>query len=355
MRPPAGARRALAVGLLAVALLMGCGDGGEEEIPRPGDPGTRFGYNDDLAPGAAAFDLLPGSGSDLMRRRLSWTEIESTEGVRDWSAYDALYEQFLDAGVRPLWVLVDAPCWTQAPDPSGIPCAPGPAAAPSVESAAKLGDLLATAAERYPESAGIEVGNEVNDDRFWRGGDPGSYAVLLDAAATAVEAADPEMPVVASGLIPFEEAGPGRTPWRDYLGAIVGSGVDERIDAFAFHPYVTPLRGEERIEAVERTLDEVDAFLAEAGAAELPVWVTEVGVSTYGRGGGAEAEQTEELVEIYDLLESRGTPVAVIHRLVDGSVPGFPLEAGYGVAEQDAAALKPAYCALAERRGEPCP
>lgn len=350
--------------LLALSLVAsgaaGCGEKDEPSVtsgpvstlPRAGDPGTRFGYSESIQAGSGEAEALARSGSDLVRRRLSWTEIEPTQGAFDWTTYDAIYAEALAAGVRPLWLLVDAPCWASPPVPACTPIQP--ARAPSVEHAADLGAFLAEAARRYPGSLGIEVGNEVNDERFWVGGlDPNDYSALLGAAADAIHAADPEMPVVASGLAPFEQARAGRLPWRDYVRAMLNYGLAERIDAFAFHPYA-PGIALQRAPAVARQQVEFERYLDSKGAGDVPVWVTEIGVTTVGPQARTPAQQALELVGIHDRLTAAGVPVIAIHKLEDVVIAGDPLEAGFGVIAADGLTLKPAFCALAAARGEPC-
>jgi hypothetical protein len=290
-------------------------------------------------------------GADTERRRLSWTEIEPSPGAFNWAHYDAIYRELIDGGMRPLWVFVDAPCWAR-----GIPgCSPAePAGAPGINHAADVGSFLAAVARRYPDSLGIEVGNEVNDERFWRAGlNPNDYAAILRTAAAAIHEADPDMPVVAAGLAPFDHPSPGRLPWRDYLRAMVNAGDADQVDAFAFHPY--PGSGYGGVPAI--VLSELDAFEAELdrlGAGDVPVWVTEVGVSTVGPNAATPDEQATDLTGILTALQDRGTPVVIIHRLRDGVVPGFPLEPGFGVIAADGRTPKPAYCALGAVRGRPC-
>lgn len=324
-----------------------------ESLPRVGDPGIRFGYNDELDAGSPKFSLLPGSGSDMIRLRLSWNWIEREPGQLDWSRFDGLYSQLLETGIRPLWILVEAPCW--AGDPA-IPCDPARSAgAPSPEHADELGRFAAAVARRYPGSLGLEIGNEVNDERFWPNGqDPAAYAELLRASAIAVHAAAPEMPVIASGLAPFERASPGRAPWRDFVRAIVDGGAAAEIDAFAFHPYARLEAGEDPGAAVGALFDEFNEYLASLGVEESPVWVTEVGLSTVSDPPLTPDQQAAGLVSILGQLGVRGSPVLVVHRLVDDVVPGFPLEVGFGVVELDNSTPKPAYCALATLRGVPC-
>ena len=349
-----------AAALIATALaLLAAGCGGDDEpaapgsdLPRAGDEGMRFGYSEAFLAGTGEIALLGRSGSDLARRRLSWTEIEPTQGAFDWSRYDALYAELLDQGIRTLWLLVDAPCWARPPDPACIPNAP--ARAPSVDHADDLGAFLAEAARRYPEALGIEVGNEVNDERFWVGGlNPNDYAYILGVAADAIHAADPDMPVVASGFAPFEKAGPNRLAWQDYVRAILHSGAAEKIDAFAFHPY-PPGNALQKADAVVAEQAAFEAHLEEKGLGDVPVWVTEIGVTTVGPEARTPEQQAVELTGILTGLEELGTPVLAVHRLQDEVVPGDELEAGFGVVAADGVTPKPAFCALAALRDEPC-
>ena len=321
-------------------------------LPRYGDPGTRFGYNEEFVDVSPKALLLPGSGADLVRLRISWNLIEGEPGHYDWSGFDPVYFQLLSAGVRPLWILIEAPCWAVDPGRACDPKLSG--GAPSPDHAADLGRFLAAVAERYPESFGIEVGNEVNDPVFWPGGqDPTGYAELLRASAVAVHAVDPQMPVVSAGLFPFARPGSGKLPWREFVRAMVTGGAASEIDAFTFHPYARLERGEDPGAAVGARIDEFSAYAARLGAGSVPVWVTEVGLSTVSPAVPDDDAQAAGLVSIAGALTQRGIPVIVIHRLFDAFNPYFPLEAGFGVVAADGT-RKPAYCALAALRGVPC-
>lgn len=352
-----GARALLPLAAL-VLLLGGCGDeppAPGSELPRAGDAGMRFGFNEDFAAGTGEIARMSAVGADVARRRLSWVEIERTPDAPDWSAYDAIYEELLAEGMRPIWLLVDAPCWARAPDVSCVD--PGPSRAPSVDHAPDLAEFLAEVAERYPESAAIEVGNEVNDERFWANGvNPNDYAALLGASADAIHEANPSMPVLAAGLAPFEKPGPGRLPWKYFVRAIANAGVDERIDGFAFHPYPPP-NSRDVPEAVVEELVAFEDYVAAKTGEPQAVWVTEVGVTTVGSRARTPEQQALELTGILERLRDHGTPVTIVHRLQDGeigAVPGFPLEPGFGVLLVDGVTPKPAYCAIAAFRGVPC-
>ncbi len=323
-------------------------------IPRAGEGSEpRFGYNGDLIPGGAAFATVAGSGADTMRSLLSWQAIEPSPGRRDWSVPDALYRQLVARGTRPLWVVVGAPCWASA---LGEACEPNlPGKAVGVDHAGELADFLSEAAERYPESLGFEIGNEQNLAVYWRGGlHPDDYATLLGASADAIHAVDPELPVIAGGLAPVTRPRPGAVPWRSYLRAIYSSGVDERIDGVGFHPYAALEPGQEYPPAVAGLVEQVRRMLRELGDPGMPIWITEVGLSTEGPAAVSPAEQARGLVEIYRRLQRLGVAAIVIHRLVDQIFPQYASDAGYGVIEADSVTPKPAYCALARVRAEPC-
>ena len=204
---------ALALALAAACgFAGGCGRGrradGEVSIPRAGDPGIRFGYNEDIQPGGADIALLPASGADLVRRRLSWNEIEPEAGAADWTKYDAVYEELLAAGARPLWVLTDAPCFAAAPtadcDPLDIARAVG------TEHAGKLSGFLAAAASRYPESFGFEIGNEVNTGGSGRGAANRRLRGPAGSAAEAIQRSIPRCRSSRAAPFPSPNADPGR-------------------------------------------------------------------------------------------------------------------------------------------------
>lgn len=314
----------------------------------------RFGYNDGFDAGGSKIGLLPDSGADTVRLRMNWRLVQPQQGGYDWGHFDALYTQLLDIGVRPLWYVMEAPCWA---GDAAIPCDPSfnSAGAPGPEHAADLGSFVAAVAQRYPESLGVEVGNEQNDPTFWPNGqDPAAYTNLLAQAAAALEEIGSEVPLVAGGLSSVAGAQSGEVDWRTYLGGMLESGAAEYADALAFHPYVRVEPGDDPGVPVGALVDEVRAFMADHGAGEEPLWITETGLSTASKPPLSPRQQADGLVSILTQLQQRGTPVTIVHRLVDEVRADFPLEAGFGVIKADSGTRKPAYCAIAAFRGVPC-
>ena len=239
---------------------------GADELPRAGDRGARFGYNEDLSAGAPKLFLLPGSGADMVRTRLSWNWIEREPGRLDWSMFDTLYEQLLALGVRPLWILVEAPCWAADPRPALRSGAVGGSAEPRARRRSRAlsggrrralprvagnrgrqrgqrpGLLAGRAGPRRLRraAAGERRGGSTRSIRGWRSSPPGSSR--------------------SSG------AQEGRLPWRDFIRAIVESGAAKEIDAFAFHPYAQLAPAEDPGPATGALVDELSAYATSLGA-----------------------------------------------------------------------------------------
>lgn len=353
--PRRGGRRgrALVASLaLSAALAVGCGGSEPDaEIPSPGSgEAPLVGYNDTLIPSAESRDLLAASGAAVVRRPLNWTAVEAEPGEADWAATDLVYEQLAEAGVRPIWTVTSAPCWAAA-DPA---CKPNlPSYAPAPEHFADFAAFSAEVAERYPDSAGIEVWNEPNLERFYiGGGDARSYSDLFNQTAAAIADAGSDVPLIAAGLSPVlpEQADGDRYAWEPYLETMIDSGVAESADGIGLHPYSAFEPGTEFIANATGQLQAAERIVGSE-----PIYVTEVGLTTAGPNAVTPAEQAEGLRQAFETFAAEGVPLIVIHRFFDESESEFPAEAGYGVVAANRTTPKPAYCTVAELAGEPCP
>ena len=324
------------------------------------NPPPVFGYNDDwIALGqfvpAELLDLLEQSGSQVARTGLTWWRVESSRGTRDWQMFDALYERLLARGIKPLWTILDAPCWAQ-PHPAA--CAAGeselrPAAAHYDE----LAEFAVAAAKRYPESAGIEVWNEPNSPDFWGGTpEPDRYAQLLKQVAGALHAEAPGMPVISAGLAPLGDTGDNPQGYSNFLARLYELGAAQSADAIGIHPYPGVGPAEDYIGEVRIYLGKVQQVMARFADSARPLWATEFGVSTGGERAFSPAAQGRALVDLYELFRRvAGIELALAHRFVEDGAIGLAVDP-FGVLERDLEP-KPAYCELARVRGfspEPC-
>ena len=324
------------------------------------NPHPTFGYNDDwIALGKYAppelLGLLEQSGSQVARTGLIWWRAEGERGNYDWLVSDMLYERLLAHGIRPLWTILDAPCWAQ-PDPAA--CAAGQSRLrPSPQYYDEMADFAVAAAKRYPESVGIEVWNEPNSPDFWGGPpEPDRYAQMLERVAGALHAQAPGMPVVSAGLAPLGDTGTSPHGYSNFLARLYELGAAQRADAIGVHPYPGVGPAEDYLGEVRIYLGKVQEVMARFADPGRPLWVTEFGVSTGGQRAFAPAGQGQALVELYELFRRvAGIELAIAHRFVEDGAIGLGVDP-FGVLARDLSP-KPAYCELARVRGfapEPC-
>ena len=172
-------------------------------------------------------DLIAQTGFVWMRQVFAWDEIEGERDEYDWVAYDRIVEEAAARDLRLAAVLWQSPAWA-APDPTAPP--------------ADLADFAAFAgrlAERYGGQIDVyQIWDEPNLASGW-GGEPASaveYAALLEAAYTAIHAADPDATVLTAGLAPTVETGPDNLSDFLYLRALYDNGAAPFFDGVAGKP-----------------------------------------------------------------------------------------------------------------------
>lgn len=313
-----------------------------------------FGYNENWLVHEAFVERAAASGADSARFNVSWLRVEPQPGVFRWDAYDALYERMIAMGVRPVMVLLDAPCWAHAEDPGECAGRALPATPPHPRALEAFSRFAGLVAARYPLARGIEVWNEPNFGDYWRTGlggapgapDPARYARLLAAAHEGIERANPKMPVIAAGLLADGVGGGRGMPYARFLEQMLRAGSS--FDAVAIHPYTFfAARPASKVRAVLATVRRLLEKLGEPGT---PIWVTEVGISTSGPRPATPAGQARALAAIHGTIaRASDIPVAIFHRLLDDPSDPDSREAGWGVLSSTGEP-KPAYCALARVR-----
>ncbi len=177
---------------------------------------------------AENLDLIASTGFIWVRQTFAWSEIEPQPGRFNWAAYDVVVEAADARGLELVAVLESSPSWAAA------------------ETTAPPDDLnaftdFATAlAARYGNQIDVyQVWDEPNLSSGW-GGQPPSpvgYAALLEAAYSAVHAADPDALVLTAGLAPTIETGPDNLNDVLYLRALYENGAAPFFDGAAGKPY----------------------------------------------------------------------------------------------------------------------
>jgi len=162
----------------------------------------------------------------------------------------------------------------------------------------------------------VKFWNEPNNKSHWDPEvDPGwvRYAQMLTLATAAVQAEAPGLTRVLGGISPIDPA---------FISNLAGQGVLDTVDAVAVHGF--PLDWNHwQIGEWPQRIAEIEAVT------HLPVWVTEVGVSTFGAEEVQEfgLRRTAELLtgrvprvhwySLYDL--PKAWPATTRHREAEGS------------------------------------
>ncbi len=326
------------------------------------NPHPLWGLNDDWANhlfmggnahAKQVLGLLDGTHSNVIRMNLLWSVVEKNRGSYDWSAFDRLNQIFTEHGLKPLWVVLAAPCWAQ-PSPSG--CAAGnDKLRPAPAFYDELARFAAAGAVRYPNAIGFEIWNEPNYPRFWGGviPDPAEYSEMLKKAASAIDAAAPAMPVISGGLSPHADTDKHAIGFSNFLRAMYASGAAQQVDAIGIHPYASVGPAEDYVADVRVYLGKIRAVMQAAGDAAKPMWATEWGISTTGPHAYTPEQQAAALGELYEMMRRVDSiPLMILNGLLDNPALS-EREAGWGIVNPDKS-RKPAFCAINAFRGYGC-
>jgi hypothetical protein len=255
-------------------------------------------------------------GAQLMRTGgVTWNIVEPQRGKYDWRFPDAVYGALARRGVQMLPVLLVTPGW-QAPRPGDIPDDPSAYAryvAQVVKRYGPGGDFW----RAHPELDGalatqwVNIWNEPYLPMYASNGiDAGRYARLVKAAVAAGREANPRVRYLLEADLSWQV---GRTwkftgNWIDAMYAAVPD-LNRSFDAVSVHPYSgrdSPMRCSPDVEA--RRLQfcrvrDIHRRFAAHGAADKPLWITEMGWATCPGAGKCVSrdKQAEYLATMFQL------------------------------------------------------
>ncbi len=303
-----------------------------------------------LATPEQAAALVARAGADIDRVQFDWRAAEPRPGDLRLDAYDAIYKALRARGIRPLFVFAYAPAWA-----AEAPCARSPGgchAPPAADHVADAARTAARLARRYPEMAGIEIWNEPNTSYFWAPAPSVSaYATLLKACYRAVKAVDKDMTVVGGAVVNTPAKGSLRL--GEFVRGILRHDAARAMDVLSIHAYPDP--GDVGGASAMRAVFEARQVLEDADAVELPIWITETGMTTTGPGAVSEPEQSAALSNLLHRMRAvEPVEMVAFHTLIDPLRGPESRESGFGVVASDLRP-KPAYhvlaAAIADRDG----
>jgi hypothetical protein len=330
-------------------LLLAAIFGGQPRLHTPRGEVVLLGFNDNSArertvDPADAAALARRAGAQVVRVTVDWRSLEPRPGEFDWDVYDRVGTALARQGIKPVWTLLFAPGWARDGTCTN---AEADCIDPPTEAHDDAWRGLARAfAQRFPQSAAIEVWNEPNVPAFWGPGpDPARYAQLLSLAHAGVREVSPTIPVLFGGLANVVNSSePGVAPGT-FVDEVAAAGGRDQFDGISVHPYPYA----EDFGPVDRMLTAVRAASGRIGRPNVPLWVTETGYSTAGDPGVAVRPdvQAKLLVSLTQhLVDQRGVHAVILYTLID-PLHADTYEQGFGIVRQNLDP-KPALCAISK-------
>jgi len=222
-----------ATGQLLRARWQGTIAGFPPPIPWSGEP--RVGLNVPLfgrRPEERRRDLeqIQALGIPRIRVFFPWSAIQPEKDRWDWTEADQVMAEVRAAGLELVAVLGDSPGWAaRRRGPMAPPLDPADFARFAGAFAARYGRWV-----RF-----YQIWDEPNLTLGWGGGlpDPPAYVAMLQQAAVAIRAADPDAVIVLAGLAPTVERGPWNLADWLFLEQLYQLGAREFFDIVAAKPY----------------------------------------------------------------------------------------------------------------------
>lgn len=171
---------------------------------------------------AWALDLIGAGGFVWVRQTFSWARIEPTPGAYDWTAWDRIVAAAAARNLRLIAVLDDAPAWAGTPPPADA-----------------FARFAAAFAARYgAQIDAYQIWNNPNLRDGWGGNpNPAAYAHLLQQAAEAIRAADPDARILLGSLAPTIEQGPENLSEVRFLERLYAAGAAPSFDILTAQAY----------------------------------------------------------------------------------------------------------------------
>ncbi|HYI82968.1 MAG TPA: hypothetical protein VEX11_07130, partial [Acetobacteraceae bacterium] len=332
-----GVKRGIAIAAAVVGLLAAATPA-SAATPRP----FLFGLNDphfEDVDTDRALRLHQRLGSTIARVGLPWRSVQPQPGGFGWGYGDRVYRALTARGIRPVFVVSQAPGWAQS-DAFVLDCLDDPNAGRCQRppGSGHLGDFArftAAVAARYPRLAAIEVFNEPNLGNFnWHPtADPEHYAGVLRAARDGVRSVRGDLPVISGGitLLPQPPV-KGMLGGEEFLSRMYAAGARGAMDGIGLHPY--PGRRSPTERRANLLVDQVRGVRDRNGDRDVPLWITETGYTTQGPSAVSEATQAEWLPEqVTRLLRAPDVAAVLVHTLADSALPGN--SGGFGLTHRD--------------------
>jgi hypothetical protein len=235
---------------------------------------------------STALDDAVTLGTTLIRIDISWADVQYDRPTSyNWARLDRVVNAAVARHLSVDAVLAYTPPWARLSGCTVQACAPA--------DAAKFADFAGVAVRRYA-ALGVhtwEIWNEENISSFWAPRpDAAAYGRLIKATVPVIRQADSNAFVVMGGLAATKTS-PFAISELAFLSAVSTLRVNQQVDAIAYHPYTYPYLAsfqgfswDTPWDRIDRSKNSLAQILSKYGTPNKPIWLTEFGAPTGGRG-----------------------------------------------------------------------
>ena len=311
-----------------------------------------------IVSGQQQADLEHELGVDHSRFGILLAELEPTQGARDLTVYDDLFDAYRRrdaqvtflAGLGPAWM---TPSVNEATFDAGV-YPPDPAFFDEYV------DLVSAVVDRYSDViVAVEGWNEANHPNYWTPGpDAADYYAFQAALHDGIKADHPDVTILAGALWPGITTGSpaNAIAYDEFLDDLYDAGT-RKWDAISFHCYpvgptsATPAAGGDAATRTswEQMLREIRVVLAAKSDPDRPLWVTEAGISTTATDPPCTERQQAHTLRSLIYLADQDPQVEMIafHTLIANPANGATT-VGHELFETPSFTPKPAALAIRE-------
>lgn len=311
-------------------------------------------------------DVLSSSGFRYVRQEVSWSDIESTRGTYDWSAYDSIISTLDRNGLTVIAVIVDTPDWARGIGELDAPNAPP-------RDPAMLTNLIAELTRHYGDTVlFVQPWDAPNLSENWgnRTSSGTTYAPILNAFIRGARQGNANTRVLTPELSMWPDTPQGQTD-LDFIDDLYRSNAGESFDVLAIR-----LDGginspdDRRVSRNRAGFSRAILFrelMVRHGDSSTPIWATSYG---WARGSAIDADKQAEFVERglerswsewpwmglmvnwsflaqegspdspYSIVSPQGTATPLFERLTSSEVVGRSRVANTGFAPMNAQSIR---------------
>ncbi len=221
-----------------------------------------------------------------VREEFNWNIIEPSEGNFDWNGYDRIMQKYNQAEINVLGILAYSADWASTA-PNNI--STNRDKHPPISADWK--NFVEAVVNRYPEVLHWEVWNEPNHEGFLVSENQvADYIAILQTASEAIRSENPNAKVITGGLSGSDS---------DFIRRLYLGGAKELFDIVAIHPYrinfgksiYSPEEKQFGLNNLSNDIYIIRSMIrAYDPASPAPIWITELGWSTYSNGVSEEAQ-----------------------------------------------------------------